>query len=517
MLRRKPDNTVEFRDIERALYGAAPHSLSPERREALRARIFSELGAQDVPRRSFGNIASERWIAVPVGASVAAAVIAATNYVLDPQDSRTGTTWVATASGSITVDGVEGPTAEPGQRIEATGPSWVAVGKDVRVGLEAGSALRFASSSDRLALLLDGGTHHILSQQSLLEVRGQRWVAHMTGPGALEVSIHQWHTSLVAFEGETVVQYAGNTYLLRPGDRPLLLLSQPPDDPGAGLPEGDPGTGPANGGGNPNPGSVGGPERDDAAPPDDYPSAPSEASTGPGVPGPGSQHDAAPNTSGQGGNASTPAETGTPQRPPEGVPPSAQPPADPPPLDPPPVDSPPAHPPGADPPGGPPEAPPPASPPQAPGNGNGNGSPPSSPGAGNGNNGNGLGNTGEHPHGGPPGLEPEANIAGGGNAGANAPPNSNAGGNSGLNAAPNSNARGNSGANAAPNSNARGNSGANVAPNSNAGGNSGANAAPDSNAGGNSGANAAPNSKAGGNSEANAAPNSNAGGNGRQK
>ncbi len=420
MLRRKPDNTFEFRDLERVLYGAAPHSLSPERREALRARIFSELGAQDAPRRSLGDIASERWIAVPVGASIAAAVIAATNYLLDPQDSRTETTWVATATGSVTVDGVDGPTAEPGQRIQATGPSWVAVGKDVRVGLEAGSALRFASSGDRLALLLDGGTHHIVSRQALLEVRGQRWVARMTGPGALEVSMHEWYSSLVALEGETVVQFAGSTYLLRPGDRPLLLLNQPPDDPGAGFPENDPGSGPANGGGNPNPGSAGGPEGDDGGPRDDPP----PASTGLSEPGPASHDAPAPDTSGPGGGASTPVETGTPPGPPEGVPPSAPPPADPPPVDPPPAD-PPAGPPENPPPASPPQDPgngngsPPASPPQDPGNGNGNGSPPSSPGAGSGNSGNGNGNTGEHPQGGPPGLEPEGNTTGreNGNAG----------------------------------------------------------------------------------------------------
>src|SRR3990172_2300139 len=279
MLRRRTDNTFEFRDIERALYGAAPHSLSVERREALRARIFSELGAPDVPLRRFGDIASERWIAVPVGASIAAAVIAATNYLLDTHDSQTETTWVATAAGSVTVDGARDTTAEPGQRIEATGPSWVAVGKDVRVGLEAGSALRFASSGDRLALLLDAGTHHILSQQSLLEVRGQRWVARMTGPGALEVSIHEWYSSLVALEGETLVQFAGNTYLLRPGDRPLLLMTQPPDAPGSGPHTGDFGSPPANGGGNPNPGSVGGPEMDDRHPDDDHPPATPQAPT----------------------------------------------------------------------------------------------------------------------------------------------------------------------------------------------------------------------------------------------
>lgn len=408
MLRRKPDNTFEFRDIEQALYRAAPASLSPERREALRVRIFSELGAQESPRRTPASIAGERWIAIPVGASIAAAVIAATQYLDDQRGPAGETTWVATASGSVTIDGVAAATADPGERIEADGPSWVAVGRKVRVGLGSGSAFRFASSDDRLALLLESGTHHIVSDEALLEVRGGRWVARMTGPGAIEVSIREWHTSLVSIEGETVVQYAGSSYLLRPGDRPLLLLSQPPDDPGSGLRGGDSGTGPANGGGSPDPGPapVAGPDDE----PGNHPAAPApgedDTPAGPPAspPAPASTGDV--DATGDEGSASQ--VPGTPPGPPESVPPPA---GDPPPVDPPAPGPPPGDPP-ANPPGGPPADPPPASPPQDPGNGNGNGSPPPDPGAGSGNSGNGLGNSGEHPHGGPPGQAPESNGAG---------------------------------------------------------------------------------------------------------
>ncbi|MBE0611348.1 MAG: hypothetical protein IH609_18345, partial [Dehalococcoidia bacterium] len=318
MLRRKTDNTFEFRDIERALYGAAPYSLSAERREALRARIFSQLGAQDVPRRSFGDIASERWITIPVGASIAASVIAATHYLHDERVSSTDTTWVANAAGSVTVDGVDDPTAEPGQRIEATGPSWVAVGKDVRVGLETGSAFRFASSGDRLALLLEAGTHHIVSQEPLLEVRGQRWTARMTGPGALEVSIHEWYSSLAALEGEAIVQFAGNTYLLRAGDRPLLLMAQPPDAPGFGPHTGDSGPAPANGGGNPNPGLSGATEPDHGSRREDQPPASAPAN---GLAGPASDNEESSDSAPTEGVAAS-SDADTPAGPPEGVPPS---------------------------------------------------------------------------------------------------------------------------------------------------------------------------------------------------
>ena len=75
MLRRRPDNTFEYRDIERVLYASAPNTLSPERKEALRLRIFSQLGAQDEARPGLAGTARERWIAIPVGVGIAATVI----------------------------------------------------------------------------------------------------------------------------------------------------------------------------------------------------------------------------------------------------------------------------------------------------------------------------------------------------------------------------------------------------------------------------------------------------------
>ncbi len=231
MLRRRPDNTFEYRDIERVLYASAPEALSPERKEALRLRIFSQLGAQDEARPEPAGIARERWIAIPVGVGIAATVIAGTKYVLDQHAAVGDDALVAMASGAVTVDGTSGGTAAAGQRIAASGPSWVAVGENVRVGLEDGAAFRFATSGDRLALLLESGRHHIVSNEALLEVRGGRWAARMAGPGVLEVSIHQWYTSIAAIEGEVVVQHAGSTFLLRAGDPPLLILNQPAGDP----------------------------------------------------------------------------------------------------------------------------------------------------------------------------------------------------------------------------------------------------------------------------------------------
>lgn len=457
MLRRRPDNTFEYQELERTLYASTPAPLSPERRDALRARVFSNLGAQDpAPRTLIPRISTERWVAIPVGAGVAATIIAATHYVLEQStDSADGNTYAATAGGSVTVDGVVGSQARPGQLIKAESASWVTIGKNVSVGLEAGSSFTFGYSGDRLALLLNAGTHHVVSTESLLEVPGDGWTARMTGPGALDVSIRNWMTSLQALEGEPLVYHNGQVHLLRAGDPPLLIMNTP-GSPGPA--NGGPGNGPASSG----PSSPGGPSAGAASAPDP---------TG---------------TAGNSGPAGAPAATGTPA----------------------------AAPPAADPgtgvgaPASDPSATTPAGLPAGTAS-QGEGTPPEDPGYGSGNSGEGAGNTGEHPLGGAPGQGEGTPPAGegsnaGGNSGENANPDSNAGGNSGDNPAPgNNNAGGNSGSAGSGSEDAPGNS-----EDSNAGGNSGDNANPDSNAGGNSGSTGSGDEDAPGNSE-----DSNAGGN----
>lgn len=417
MLRRRPDNTFEYRDIERVLYASAPNTLSPERKEALRLRIFSQLGAQDEARPGLAGTARERWIAIPVGVGIAATVIAGTRYVLDQRGPAGDDSLVAVASGAVTVDGISGVPAAADQRIAATGPSWVAVGENVRVGLEDGAAFRFATSGDRLALLLESGRHHIVSNEPLLEVRGARWAARMTGPGVLEVSIHQWYTSIAAIEGEAVVQHAGSSFLLRAGDPPLLVMNGPAGDPARGAPDMSDAPGATDS--EPGPGGQGGAAH---GTPDDSDSDEAEAEPVPaadaGQPSAAGEQPAPepPVTGEDGAQGSSPDAAGTPGGPPAGAPPSGVPPIEEPPVDPPPGAG---HGPQGDPPGQghagePPAGDPPGNPGQGshPGQGEdpGQGQPPDSPGA-SGSAGP-PGNPGGHPPGGPPGKAGEGQDQG---------------------------------------------------------------------------------------------------------
>lgn len=411
MLRRRPDSTFEYRDIERALYASAPNALTPERREALRLRIFSQLGAQDEGRPAPAGMARERWIAIPVGVGIAATVIAGTRYVLDQRGPAGDDTVVAMASGAVTVDGASGASAEAGQRIAATGPSWVAVGENVRVGLEDGAAFRFATSGDRLALLLESGRHHIVSNEPLLEVRGGRWAARLAGPGVLEVNIHQWYTSIEAIEGEAVVHHAGTAFLLHAGDPPLLVMNGPAGDPGSGAPESSDGN--AAGSGDPGPGErgeappgTGGIATDNRA--GGTNSTPSSGAWGPAA---GAVPFAAPPAAG--GSTPDGAVTTTPSVPagqPTGVPPAVVPPASPPPVDPPPGQGHAGDPPGQGHAGDPPTGDPPANPGQGgdpPGqvDNPGQGQQPDPPGS-SGSAGRGSEHP-QHPLGGPPGKSDE--------------------------------------------------------------------------------------------------------------
>src|SRR5512142_1910654 len=105
MLRRRPDSTYEFRQIEAALRSARPKPLSAERKEALRLRIMSRLGEQELARPGL-RVLHERWITVPAGIGLAAAIFAGARIVAEEAPWSTGgSTVVAHATGSMLVDG----------------------------------------------------------------------------------------------------------------------------------------------------------------------------------------------------------------------------------------------------------------------------------------------------------------------------------------------------------------------------------------------------------------------------
>ena len=162
MLRRKPDNTFEFRHVEAALTGSRPLPLTAERREALRLRIMSNLGPQDAPARRAANL-REHWVAIPAAGGVAAAIFGAVHFA-NINDEQTSTIVMARSVGDILVNGKAVDSATAGEEIRARSFAWVAISDDVRVGMDPGSSISFQQSEDRLTVKHHSGNAVFVTQ-----------------------------------------------------------------------------------------------------------------------------------------------------------------------------------------------------------------------------------------------------------------------------------------------------------------------------------------------------------------
>ncbi|MCL4230479.1 MAG: hypothetical protein KJ053_02760, partial [Dehalococcoidia bacterium] len=233
MLRRRPDSTFEFRLVEAAITAAAPAPLTPERRDALHLRIFSNLGPQDSSRRLLPvapGFVRERWVAIPAGVGIAAAIFAANRVVLD-QSPSASTGSVAVASGEIVVDGRTAASAVPGQRIEARSPSWVSLG-GVQVGLEPGAVVQFSGSGDGLSLRVETGDVTVVTGERGLSVSGNGWAAVLQA--ATVARFVPMGDAMVVHVADGAVQldFRGRSYTITPATSPFLLpgLSDEPGD-----------------------------------------------------------------------------------------------------------------------------------------------------------------------------------------------------------------------------------------------------------------------------------------------
>lgn len=453
MLRRKQDNTFEFRDIERMLYSIQPPALTAERKDALRLRIMASLGEQDEARRGFAPLNfRERWIAVPAGAGLAAAILAGA-YIMNPEQSGTS------INGTVTWNGVAIDRPQPGQMMVAVSNAQVRISANILVSMDAGARFSYAESGGNVTLQPLGGRTMVTTSEPTT-VAGSGWSARM-GPGS--TAVFEFAAEALTIEvpgGVVVLSVAGMP------DRPITeadgvvsIVPGTPAEPGNGT--GRP-VDPTNHGGDfqPDTGAMPGDTDNDD---DDEPAE----GAPPSKPGPsGGQGNSNPwgNAGGQGstgepGNGQTPGQGGngpakTPETPakPEGTPPAAQPTPQGTPGTPPdhaagdPPAQPPANPGGGpatpETPVGPPDDLPGGGAPDQPGEGGQGGgeqpNPPAatpSPGAGNGNgngpgsnNGNGPGaNNGNGP-GSNSGSEPGSNSGNGGSGSGNGQGSSNGGG-----------------------------------------------------------------------------------------
>lgn len=244
MLRRRRDGGYEFRQVERLLSAAAPPALTPERREALRLRIMAHLGEQDPASRRIPAVLRERWVAIPAGIGVAAAILAANHLLLTPGgDSLTH----ARASGEVLVNGRASTRVAPGDEVRAITASWIGVGDDVTIGLDAGTSLRYFDETTGLRIELATGKVAVAARRPNTVVIGNRFNARLRDGGTLHVDDAGDGTWVTAAEGTVEVRTESGMQVLRSGDRLFIAPGPGNTAPPAGGPAspGDGGTGAA--------------------------------------------------------------------------------------------------------------------------------------------------------------------------------------------------------------------------------------------------------------------------------
>ncbi len=400
MLRRRPDNTFEFREVERMLYSIQPPALAPERKDALRARIMESLGEQEALRQAgiLTPAFRERWVAVPAGVGIAAAIIGGIYLQRGLTDTTGSDHGEATFAGQLNLDGAPVNAIRPGPTFVAAMYTHVSLGGDVALMLQTGTSFRYEERDGEVTVYTGEGLATLATGDRPANLVGANWSARLSVNSSAEFLVSAQMVTVNGISGVvSVVHGAGVASALTAGDTVTFSLGEP------ARPEITPPADPFGGNGNAQPpagaGAVNSNESDEDAQPPAHAAPPKATPVVPDVP-PTTKPPVAPPAKGETERPETPAD---PQGPPADVPPAGpvnpddEPPVEPdvpaePPVTPP---GPPATPPGqggeppADPPGqgdpgepGPPDDPGPPEDPGEQGNGNGPGS----------NNGNGNGN-----------------------------------------------------------------------------------------------------------------------------
>ena len=245
MLRRKPDGLYEFLLVEEVLRAGRPQPLAPGRKEAVRLLIMARLEAQD-PEPAPLAFLRQRWVAVPAGVGLAAAILASIQWAATA-NSGAGPVPYATAEGELVVGGVVSKSVAPGQRVYARTAGWVSIEDDVRIGLEPGSSMEFYyERKNRVRLEYGGGNMVVATEGREVLVRAAG-VSALLGDGVLSLSLGSEGLWLRAVEGTVTVEVDGQSrvlvapgWLLVPftpvagGPSPGAAPGAPSQSPGAG-------------------------------------------------------------------------------------------------------------------------------------------------------------------------------------------------------------------------------------------------------------------------------------------
>ena len=207
MLRRRPDNTTEFRVVEAVFETAGPLTLSVAARERMRHRIFSRLGEQEGSASFLGLPSRERWVAVPAGIGIAATIIASVKVSgRDAAPATPSDRAVAYALGQVIVDGLPRSSAYPGQRITATSEAWITIGERVRINMEEGAELEVLDSGATAVQLYGGEATFVTAAAATLTVDGPNWTARLAESTVAEIATTERSTVVRVLEGLVAVE-----------------------------------------------------------------------------------------------------------------------------------------------------------------------------------------------------------------------------------------------------------------------------------------------------------------------
>ena len=224
MLRRNADKLLEFLQLEQVLAAAAPPGLSNERREALRLRIFSQLeeqapapsGLRFLPPR-------ERWVVLPAGAGLAAAVIAGAMLLTEQVTPSPDSGITAHVVGDVLVDGQQSSEVQPGAMLVAQSSAWVSVGPGIRVGLERGAVVRYDYVNGSVAVHLFAGEVTVATTKAGVNLNGEGWGA-ILGEGTLvSAATKEGQTRFTVEEGSAALTVAGATRTIDAHDAPVNI------------------------------------------------------------------------------------------------------------------------------------------------------------------------------------------------------------------------------------------------------------------------------------------------------
>ena len=302
MLRARGDRW-EYLAIEVALRRAAPPPLTPEQRERIRARIMAQLGAQEPARPPL--VFRTRWVAVPVGAGLAATIVAGVRLVAHRFSGDEGGAGVVVGGRLLT----------GGRTVDELGTGQVAVARTdttvlfpeagARFDAVAGSRFELLADSGELVFRLETGRFSVASEATPVRLQGQGWSAVFATGGVGSANVASDRARFTVYEGALTVSVggaictagAGDTVIVE-GNTCLVIPGNPGGNPAApGQGGANPGEG-GNPGGNPAAPGQGGANPGQGGNAGGNPAAPGQGGANPGQGGSAGGNPAAP---GQGG------------------------------------------------------------------------------------------------------------------------------------------------------------------------------------------------------------------------